>query len=419
MKGRYISALLIVIMLLSLASCSSDAPTADDEIREFTSEVCTNVIKGDYGFFEDNAILDEEKDRDLDDVLDVYYDNDMWDNYQKKISDYIKESLSYEIDYNSAFASHARKTGEIDVYFKYVDYKGLYKSGKAKDVKDYYKQLKKYDKTVEKKVHITFVMERKHWKLADFEKIFVDLFEWKDFHYEFSKDYSSYISDVEWYHSDGSTGTVFQDVIYLELDIFVDDRSVDLSTDCYYKVFFDGEEIYEADVMAVDYLERYYYCLYNGYLLNGSKELDAGEYTFTVYDFQDNEIFTETCTVENNGGKNGDGASQGSGRLVEYGESKFTPYITSSGWYQRSADRFEYDIWYDSLKGNEFSYYFELLDDSDNVIYTSETLEVPSNSSYIELYVTRDDAGVDSLTSSVGSIKVYDGDGVIILTDYN
>lgn len=418
MKGRYISALLVVIMLLSLASCSSDAPTADDEVRDFTKEVCDNVIAGDYNFFEENSLLDEKKDRDLEDVLDVYYDNDMWDKDQKKISDYIKDSLSYEIDYNSAYASHARKTGEIDVYFKYVDYKTLFNTCDCTSIKDYYKELKDYDKTTEQKVHITFVMEKKHWVLADYEKIFVDLFTWKDFHYDFTLDYSKYIEGTEWNGAVGANLDEYHNTIYLELDIFASSK-VDLSTDCYYKVFRDGEEIYEADVMSSDYLSKYYYVLYNGYLLNNGEPIDEGTYTITVYDFNDNEVLSESCTVVKDGDSGSGGVSIGSGRSVEFGDSDFVDYISQAGWYERHPSKMEYDIWYSIGSAQSFEYYFELYDADGNVFYTSDTLEISSNSSYIELIVSADDAGVDDIKESLDTIVVYDGDGKVILTDYD
>ena len=247
MKVRYIAFLLLVAMLASLTACAGITETADDEVREFTAEVCDSVIAGDYEFFEENSVLDKDKDRDVEDKLDVFYDNDMWDKSQKKISDYIRSTLTYEIDYNSAFASHARKEGEIDVYFKHVDYLGLFKSGKAEDAKEYYKLLKDYDQTVEKRVHITFVMDRRHWELADYEKIFVDLFTWKDFHYDFCVDYSNFVTKTSWAHDyDSGSGNQFENVIYIEFDVKTDGK--DLAIDCYFEFLFnyDTDPLYQV-----------------------------------------------------------------------------------------------------------------------------------------------------------------------------
>ena len=64
MKVRYIAFLLLVAMLASLTACTGITETADDEVREFTAEVCDSVIAADYEFFEENSVLDKDKDRD-------------------------------------------------------------------------------------------------------------------------------------------------------------------------------------------------------------------------------------------------------------------------------------------------------------------------------------------------------------------
>ena len=325
MKVRYIAILLLAAMFASFTACTSITETADDEVREFTSEVCDSVIAGDYDFFKDNSVLDKDKDRDVDDNLDVFYDNDMWDKSQKKINDYIRSTLTYEIDYNSAFASHARKEGEIDVYFKHVDYLGLFKAGKAENAKEYYKLLKDYDQTVEKKVHITFVMERRHWELADYEKIFVDLFTWKDFHYDFCVDYSNFISSTTWVHDyDSGSGDQYENVIYIEFDIKTSDNK-DLSTDCYYEVFFndDTEPLYQGEFGYNSLYGNSYYALYNGYLLNNGEYLDSGKYTFVCYDFNDNEFWRESCEVSKSSGSSSGSGSTVSTNTVVYEDSDF------------------------------------------------------------------------------------------------
>ncbi len=417
MKVRYIAFLLLVAMLASLTACAGITETADDEVREFTAEVCDSVIAGDYEFFEENSVLDKDKDRDVEDKLDVFYDNDMWDKSQKKISDYIRSTLTYEIDYNSAFASHARKEGEIDVYFKHVDYLGLFKSGKAEDAKEYYKLLKDYDQTVEKRVHITFVMDRRHWELADYEKIFVDLFTWKDFHYDFCVDYSNFVTKTSWAHDyDSGSGNQFENVIYIEFDVKTDGK--DLAKDCYYEVFFnnDTEPLYQGEFVEDSFYGNTYYALYNGYLLNNGEYLDSGTYTFVCYDFNDNEFWRESCDVTKSSSSSSGSGSSMSSNTVVFGDSDFYDYYISSGWYTTSSDFIEYDIWYDLPSNSDYDLYFELYD-SDGLVYTSDTFTAKSSSSYIELSVEADEAGVDSL-APVECIIVYDSDGKMILSDF-
>ena len=419
MKVRYIAFLLLIAMLASLTACVGITETADDEVREFTAEVCDSVIAGDYEFFEENSVLDKDKDRDVEDKLDVFYDNDMWDKSQKKISDYIRSTLTYEIDYNSAFASHARKEGEIDVYFKHVDYLGLFKSGKAEDTKEYYKLLKDYDKTVEKKVHITFVMDRRHWELADYEKIFVDLFTWKDFHYDFCVDYSNYVKSTSWVHDyDSGSGNQFSNVVYIEFVIKTDGK--DLAKDCYYEVFFnnDTEPLYQGEFGDDTFYGNSYYALYNGYLLNNGEYLDSGTYTFVCYDFNDNEFWRESCEVT----KSSSSSSSSSGSIMSsstavLGDSDFCDYYKSSGWYETKSDFIEYDLWYNKLSSSaDFKIYFELYDDSGKLAYTSDILKIDTSANYIELAVDADTVGVDSL-SVIADIIVYDSDGNIVVSD--
>ncbi len=420
MKVRYIAFLLLVSMIASLTACTSITETADDEVREFTAEVCDSVIAADYDFFEENSVLDEKKDRDVEDQLDVFYDNDMWDKSQKKISDYIRSTLTYEIDYNSAFASHARKEGEIDVYFKHVDYLGLFKSGKAENAKEYYKLLKDYDQTVETKVHITFVMERRHWELADYEKIFVDLFTWKDFHYDFCVDYSNFIKKTSWAHDyDSGSGNQFENVIYIEFDVKTDGK--DLAKDCYYEVFFndDQEPLYQGEFVDDTFYGDTYYALYNGYLLNNGEYLDSGTYTFVCYDFNDNEFWRESCDVTKSSSSSsgsGSGSSMSSNNIV-FGDSEFYDYYISSGWYITNSDFIEYDLWFDLPSNKNYDVYFELYNTDGELVYTSDMFEAKSTSSYVELTVEAADTSVDSL-SVVECIIVYDSAGNMILSDF-
>ena len=420
MKVRYIAILLLAAMILSLTSCAGITETADDEVREFTAEVCDSVIAADYDFFQENSILDKEKDRDVDDNLDVFYDNDMWDKAQKKVSDYILSTLTYEIDYNSAFASHARKEGEIDVYFSYVDYLGLFKSGQAENIKEYYKLLKDYDKTVEKKVHITYVMERRHWELADYEKIFVDLFTWKDFHYDFVVDYSKFVKSAEFIHEyDGGSGDQYGNTVYIELDIKTDGK--DLSSDCYYKVFIDdaAEATYEGVFVALDFSKDKYFALYNGYLLNNGEYLDSGKYTFVCYDFNDNEFWRESCTVDKSYSSSGSSGSSMSSNQIEFGDSDLLDYYVSSGWYYINKTSFDYDIWYSNLpSGKSFEIYYTISDIDGNVLYTSDLIDVDNNSSYVELSLEADDTDLEDF-SDLASIDVYEADGTLVLTDFN
>ncbi|MBO7450793.1 MAG: hypothetical protein J6U54_10525 [Clostridiales bacterium] len=414
MKGRYLSLILVVLMLFSLTSCTANGVTADDEVREFTSEVCDKIIDSDYSFINSHSMIAKEDDQDIEDVLDVYYDNPEWTKAQKKINDYILSTVSYEIDYNSAFCSHATGKGEITVYFKYVDFERLYKSGEASTEKEYYNLLKKYDTMTEKRVKLTYTYKRHKWYLDDYEKIFVDLFTWKDFHYDFVKNYAEYIKDSYWYHYDGGSGNTFSDTLYLEYVIETDNSKIDWAKDCYYVFYIDGVQAYTANITGDSYgFTNEYYAVYNGYLLNNSEPLDPGVYTVEIYDFQDNLLLSDSCEVVESSFTSGAGGKSKTYDFT-FGSSKFTQYIDSAGWYELSSTYFDFDIWY-SITSQDYEYYYVLLDVNDEEVYRSETFEFPVNKSYVELKFDAADNGMDDL-SDIYTLEVYDGDDELILS---
>ena len=408
MKGRLVTVLLIASMALSLGGCAAVGSTADDEVREFTAEVCENIIDGDYDFFEDNSVLDEEKDRDVDDNLDVFYDNYMWSATQKDISDYIVSTLEYDIDYNSAYASHARKAGEIDVYFTYVDYLRLYKSGQAHDIDEYYSMLKKYDQTCEKKVHITFTMNRRHWLLADYEKIFIDLFTWKDFHFDFSPDYSTKITGTEWEHWGDGVGSTYTNSYYMQLSIYTSD-SANFAKDTYYQVYFKDKMIFEGDIY--DGGMGYCYAVLYSDLTNDYDYFEEGDYTFIVYDFNDQVLLTEVAHVERDTSSSGYSTGIGSSY---YGSHEFSYYISSCGFYDLTDSFVDFDIWYDYIP-SKYKIYFCLYDTNGDLKYTSNVLTVSTSSQYIELCANLDDTEFDTMYD-LSKIEVYGDNGELVLS---
>lgn len=296
---KKVSAVLIALILsLSLLSgCNTNKETADDTLSDFADMVCDYVVKGDYKKIEDCSYLKKISSREFNDTLDYYYDNPAWDSVDREISEQILSTLTFDIDENSIMGSYENEEGEFDVTFEHVDYMSLYKSKASSDKKDFLNRLKDYDKVASSKVHVECVYMDDLWYLEDFEKVLIDVIDWNDQHFDFVRNYNDYIEDYYWNHNDNSRAAEYDDTTEIQLMIEFNDSNVDWSNELYYELIYDGEVIYHADIFESSSFLGIYWCGYSSYWFTDGGPLPSGTYRIVVYDFEENVIIDESCSV--------------------------------------------------------------------------------------------------------------------------
>ena len=285
------------ILPLGLAGCDSNEQTADEALIEFADKFAGDMISGDLSKIAEDSYVEHMSRSEFEHDLKVFYDNSTWDQPTKDICDQILSTLKYDVDENTVFASYEKGTGEIDITFEYVDYESLYDLDNASDAGTYLDFLKNYDKTVKKTVTLDCVYDDGFWYAADHERVFLDVFEWKDFHFDFVKNYLDYIDSVTWFHEDGSGIAEYTNSVYIELDISVLPSNIEWTKDCFFKVFKDGEQLYDMNLQASS-RSGYYWCGYSSTWMDGGDALKPGTYDIKLYDFKGNVILDRECTVK-------------------------------------------------------------------------------------------------------------------------
>ncbi|MCQ2465923.1 MAG: hypothetical protein MJ166_00185 [Clostridia bacterium] len=417
---RFLALGLTVIMLMSML-CSCDEvkkrkKTADEVVIEETEQFCEAMMTANAEVIESLA-LDDFEDESCSKVLKYYYNNPAWSNNQRNIADVILESLTYRVDKNSVLASYENKRGTIDVYFTHVDYETCLAENQHSSESDFDDILKTYKKTTYVKVTFDYVYEKHDWLIDDYEKVFIDVFTWKDYEYEFVYDFLSHINKIEVIPSTINTGDGYDYLNVSDFDIGIDTtNNFGEWEDCMMYLYKDGVEIEDAPVYYYHGGDYDYYTTYSADYALGQKYYPTGNYEAKFFDDLGNEVTSISFTIEYDSSQKVINKPADT-KDFKYGNSPYLEEVSYAYWYKRDTSKdFELDLFLYSDFDGEFEYYYEIGDsEGDNIYYTSDYVEAYSSNQCLEItgdadYLPDD---IDDIT-----IYVYDDENRLIVKAY-
>lgn len=417
-KISKILALSIVVIMLSTMLCSCDnsrtrKKTADQAVIEETEKFCQAILNADAEAIEDLA-LDDFEDESCSKVLKYYYNNPSWSNSRKKISNAIFNSLTYRIDKNSVLASYANEKGTIDVVFTYVDYLSCLAENQNSTESDFADLLENYNKTTYKVITLDYVYDDSEWLLDDYEKAFIDLFEWRDTEFLFVYDFKSHINSFEIINDSIPHGenNTYLNVSEFRVGIDTTNNFGDWES-CYMYMYLDGQQLEFADISGYGMYSSYdYESVFSADYALGEDYYPSGNYEIVLYDYLDNIIDSFTFEMEYNPDKVQVKAPS-KDNVYSYGSSPYVTDISYASWYYLTEDDFELDIFLYSYVDwdGDFDYYYAIGDsDTDDYFYTSEYLSADSEgNSWLEIIGDFDDVDFPSDVENT-ALYVFDED---------
>lgn len=289
---KFVSAAVAGSMLLSLAGCVDKANEqvldAADSFASAVKSMNAKKIKG--AATED---LDDE-DAEAIDFICTFADWDTEDNVS--LISIVKDSLDYEIDEESVEASTKKGEGSVDVTFTMLDWESVLADEDAMTSLDAAVDALEDADTVEVEVTVEFELEDDEWVVTNAYDVIFDVYQFADqIDVEFVPPLE--VDYLMWYYTDNGSFRVGEDEpIYtncnqIDLDVCFAGYDADYSN-VYYVVNYNGTDVYTSQ----PYNRMGYYDVDHGATLNENGHLDAGTYTITFYN-GDEEIASESCTV--------------------------------------------------------------------------------------------------------------------------
>lgn len=389
---KFIATFILVSMSLTLiTSCDNvrkRKKTADQVVIENTYKFCDAIL--DYNADVITKLsLDDNSEEPITRKLKYYYSNPSWDSYDKKIADTILESMTYRVDKYSVLASYEKEVGTIDVVFSFVDYKKCKAENSTSTKKALYDLLQDYEDTTYVIIPFNYVYDDEgEWVVDDFEKIFIDLFKWREYDFSAVFDLKANLEKIEINDYDGRIGstTDFVNISEFSVDCFVT-KDDDDWVSCYFVLYHEGDEyqrsaLYDSSIAYFfdvsgkgDYFAIFSAADRNEYYF------PSGNYEVVLYDLAGNELdslsFTNTYDQSN--------------QSFVYGDSYAVEDIDSISWaYSFDGERFKLVMdMYSIYTG--FDTYFTIEDIDGNICYESDTYTLGTVAHKLTLDVELDD----------------------------
>lgn len=386
---KFFATIILVSMSLSIiTSCDSvrkRKKTADQTVIESTYKFCDAIL----GYDTDTiAKLSEDDDSEepISRKLKYYYSNPAWDAYDKKIADAILESMTYRVDKFSVLASYEKEEGTVDVVFSFVDYKKCKEENDSSTKRDFYDILKEYDDTT----YIIVPFEYKYddegeWVVEDFEKIFIDLFTWKDFDFSAVFDIKSCFESLSVTDYDGGTGLNSDFVNLTEFLVGCDVTKTDDDwLSCYCILYIDGV-MYDRSPLYESSLAYFYgsvgKCDYFTLFVSYEDYFQSGDFEVVLYDFNGNEIGRTSFT----------NVADEDDMLFIYGDADAAYDINNAYWSTPfDGEYFKLVLEMDSIYTG-FDSYFTIEDEDGNICYESDMLTLGTLAHKMSLEMTLED----------------------------
>lgn len=234
------------------------------------------------------------------------------DEDEEVVFEAIADSLSYELDTDSVEIN--RKSGKcsIDAEFSLTDYEKIYNDGEVFYYpEDLAEAIKSGKDTIEIEVTLEFEKdEYKEWKIANYEDVMEEVFEFKYFAPEYEIKLSDYLINCE-YTSDNENGDSNNITCIYYLLIFSEDLpdtyssgycevkcnstvigTIDFDISCADYDFSDSGDYIVCPVAIIDSSD-----IYDSFQRTSDGCLVSGTYTFNFYIDDGSYITTRTVTV--------------------------------------------------------------------------------------------------------------------------
>lgn len=294
---KTISVAVASAMVLSMASCSF-LDKSKDEVLEAADEYAKNLAscsisklaKLSNSDFED---IQEEWEAKL-----AFSEGDLYSADTAAALDAIADTISYEVDEESAEATKKSGEGSVDVTFTIADYESVISDDSITDADAFADAIGDAD-TKEISVTLEFEADDDAWLCSNAEDVFGDLYAFTDEEFSFVPPIQALLTaDVlNWWWDDNGddTNPVYTntDEIDAELPIegIVDPTGLSCEITCNGQVVYSDSDTTDCWAIAGDSaVNAQFVDPDTGYFI-------AGQYTVTFYDAEGSEIMSGTCNV--------------------------------------------------------------------------------------------------------------------------
>ena len=170
---RIIAVVLSASMLLSLTACF-------DKSKEEVLDVADDVASA-FADKDADAIADltaEAEDEDITVLQEILDFEGFYDEETAAVLKAIGDSITYEIDEESAEATKKSEEGSVDVVFTMVDYESVLENeDNLVDVDTCVAAIEDCEDTIDVEVTFDFVLDGEDWLLSDFTEVSGNLYD--------------------------------------------------------------------------------------------------------------------------------------------------------------------------------------------------------------------------------------------------
>ncbi|HPQ31661.1 MAG TPA: hypothetical protein PK465_01305 [Saccharofermentans sp.] len=292
---RIIAVVLSASMLLSLTACF-------DKSKEEVLDVADDVASA-FADKDADAIADltaEAEDEDITVLQEILDFEGFYDEETAAVLKAIGDSITYEIDEESAEATKKSEEGSVDVVFTMVDYESVLENeDNLVDVDTCVAAIEDCEDTIDVEVTFDFVLDGEDWLLSDFTEVSGNLYEFVTIEVSFTPALVEMVDSLVWWaaYADGT----YTNADTIELDIIptAEGASGDVTWEFYYEVYFNNSLVYTSETCtdSGSYIEAYYGTSYSGASVSDDGYLSAGSYTITFYTLDGTQLATSSVNV--------------------------------------------------------------------------------------------------------------------------
>lgn len=330
---RIIAVVLSASMLLSLTACFDKSK---EEVLDVADDVASAFADRDV-----DAIVDltaDAEDEDITVLQEILDFEGFYDEETAAVLKAIGDSITYEIDEESAEATKKSEEGSVDVVFTMVDYESVLENeDNLVDVDTCVAAIEDCEDTIDVEVTFDFVLDGEDWLLSDFTEVSGNLYEFVTIEVSFTPALVEMVDYVTWWTADADGTYTNADTIELDIIPTAEGASGDVTWEFYYEVYFNNSLVYTSESCTDygSYIEAYYGTSYSGASVGADGYLSAGSYTITFYTLDGTQLATSSVNVYEETAVT-EPTSTGSGvtDFYEITDGTFASTIGICGWYQ-------------------------------------------------------------------------------------
>ena len=327
---RIIAVVLSASMLLSLTACF-------DKSKEEVLDVADDVASA-FADKDADAIADltaEAEDEDITVLQEILDFEGFYDEETAAVLKAIGDSITYEIDEESAEATKKSEEGSVDVVFTMVDYESVLENeDNLVDVDTCVAAIEDCEDTIDVEVTFDFVLDGEDWLLSDFTEVSGNLYEFVTIEVSFTPALVEMVDYVTWWTADADGTYTNADTIELDIIPTAEGASGDVTWEFYYEVYFNNSLVYTSESCTDygSYIEAYYGTSYSGASVGADGYLSAGSYTITFYTLDGTQLATSSVNVYEEA-EGTDLTSPDLTNFCEIYDGTFASTIGTCGWY--------------------------------------------------------------------------------------